>query len=157
MRENGLKNTVLAILGTLGSFIARALGGWDSAVTLLFVMMGADLAAGVALAAIWKRSPKTERGGLSSGAAFRGAVKKLAAVVLVGIANLMDRALGLDYIRTAAVCFFIGSEGLSLLENLGLMGVPLPGVLRRTLEVLLDKGSPEETGGGDTGGSGGVE
>lgn len=149
MREAYIKNAVLAGLAGIGSFLARALGGWDTAVTLLVVMMAADLVAGVAVAAVWKRSPNTKTGGLSSRAAFQGFTRKIAVMVLVCIGHLMDAVLGADYIRTATVCFFIGSEGLSLVENLGLMGVPLPGFLKKALEVLRDKG--------DGGGDGGIE
>lgn len=135
-----VKNAVLAGVAAAGSLIARAMGGWDSSVTLLCAMMAADLLGGVTVAAVWKRSPNTGTGGLSSGAAVRGFVKKLAVLALVCIGHLTDRVLETDYLRTATVCFFIGSEGLSLLENLGLMGVPLPGFLKSALEVLRERG-----------------
>ncbi len=140
MDMNGLKNWVLAVLAAIGSLIARFLGGWDAATILMLVMMGADFVTGVLLAVIWKKSPKTETGGVSSWAALKGFLKKLAMIMIVCIARLMDQALEMDYIRTAVVIFFIGNEGLSLIENLGLMGVPLPKFLQQMLEVLREKG-----------------
>ena len=61
--------------------------------------------------------------------------------LLVWIGVLLDQALGAAYVRTAVILFFIGNEGLSLLENLGLMGIPYPGFLQKTLEALHDKGN----------------
>ena len=61
-------------------------------------------------------------------------------LLLVWLAVLLDGALGTGYIRMAVILFFIGNEGLSLLENLGLMGVPFPSFLQRALEALQKQG-----------------
>ena len=71
-------------------------------------------------------------------------MKKGVILLLVWIGVLLDQALGAAYIRTAVILFFIGNEGLSLLENLGLMGVPYPAFLQKTLEALHDKGDQGE-------------
>lgn len=60
---------------------------------------------------------------------------------------LLDSAIGAEYIRTAVILFFIGNEGLSLLENLGLMGVPFPAFLKRALEALREQGDRGEGSG----------
>lgn len=145
---NGWKNWILAALAALGSFAAHALGGWDAPMALLVALMGADYVTGVLLAALWHKSAKTESGRLSSLAGFRGLVKKVAVLLMVWIAVLLDGALKTDYVRTAVILFFVGNEGLSLLENLGLMGVPFPELLRDTLEALRDRGDGEKKGGG---------
>lgn len=142
-----IKNGVLAALAAVGTVIAKALGGWDTAMVLLAALMAADYITGVLLAAIWKRSTKSETGALSSVAGFQGLVKKGMILLVIWIAQLLDQAVGADYVRTMVVLFFIGNEGLSLLENLGLMGVPFPAFLRRMLEALRDKGDQGEAEG----------
>jgi toxin secretion/phage lysis holin len=62
-------------------------------------------------------------------------------LVLVMIGVLLDQAMGTEYIRMMVVIFFIGNEGISLLENLGLMGVPYPEFLRKALEALHEQGN----------------
>lgn len=144
MNVNDLKNWVLMALAAIGSFIAHALGGWDAAMILLVALMGVDYITGVLLAAIWHKSTKTESGRLSSVAGFKGLIKKIAILLMVWIAVLLDSALKIDYVRMAVILFFIGNEGLSLLENLGLMGVPFPAFLKNMLEALKEKGDSGE-------------
>jgi toxin secretion/phage lysis holin len=107
-------------------------------------MMAADYITGLAVAAVFKRSNKSESGTLDSKAGFRGLVKKCAILLLVYIAVLLDAAVGTHYVRSAVVLFFIGNEGLSLLENVGLMGVEYPAFLRNTLQALRDNGDGGE-------------
>lgn len=136
-----IKNGVLAGLATFGSFVANALGGWDAAMQVLVALMVADYVTGVLVAAVWQRSSKSATGALDSKAGFKGILKKCAILLLVWIGVLLDQALGSAYVRTAVILFFIGNEGLSLLENIGLMGVPYPAFLQRMLEALHDKGN----------------
>ena len=135
-----MKNVVLAYAAALGSILANALGGWDSCMKLLVTLMAADYITGVLLAAVWHKSAKSETGALSSTAGFRGLCKKGVILLVVWVAAQLDRAIGAAYIRTAVVLFFSGNEGLSLLENLGQMGVPYPEVMKRALEALEEKG-----------------
>ena len=95
---------------------------------------------GVLVAALWHRSGKSATGALDSRAGFRGLCKKGTVLLVVYIGVLLDRALGIDYVRGALVLFFCGNEGLSLLENIGLMGVPYPPALRKMLEALKTEG-----------------
>ena len=112
-----IKNCVLAAFAAVGTVAAQALGGWDAAMQVLVALMAADYLTGVLVAAVWQRSRKT---------------------VWLGV--LLDNALGETYIRMAVMLFFVGNEGLSLLENLGLMGVPFPAFLERALEALREQG-----------------
>lgn len=134
------KNWVLAALAALGALIANALGGWTADMKVLVFMMGADYLTGILVAALWQRSNKSETGALDSKAGFRGLCKKGVILLLVWLGVLLDGALGVSYIRTAVILFFMGNEGLSLLENIGLMGVPFPDFLKKALEALRDKG-----------------
>lgn len=138
------KNGVLAALATAGTFLAHALGGWDAALQVLVSLMAADYITGVLVAALWQRSNKSETGALDSKAGFRGLCKKGVILLVVWIAALLDNAIGAAYVRTAVVLFFIGNEGISLLENIGLMGVPFPAFLKKMLEALRDKGDQGE-------------
>lgn len=140
MDYNAVKNGVLAALAAVGSWIANALGGWDASMQVLVALMVADYLTGVLVAAVWQRSSKSETGALDSKAGFRGILKKCAILLLVWIGVLLDNATGVNYIRMAVVLFFVGNEGISLLENLGLMGVPFPAFLKRALEALRDQG-----------------
>ena len=126
-----VKNTVLAAAAAAGSAVFEALGGLDELLGLLIAVL---------VAALWHRSGKSATGALDSRAGFRGLCKKGAVLLVVYIGVLLDRALGIDYVRGALVLFFCGNEGLSLLENIGLMGVPYPPALRKMLEALKTEG-----------------
>ena len=141
MDANAIKNGVLAAFAFIGSFVANALGGWDAAMQVLVALMMADYITGVLVAAVWHKSSKSSSGTLNSVAGFKGILKKCAILALVWIGVLLDNATGANYIRTAVVLFFIGNEGISLLENLGLMGVPYPEFLKKALEALHEKGN----------------
>jgi len=144
MDANAIKNGVLAAFAFIGSFVANALGGWDASMQVLVALMVADYITGVLVAAVWQRSNKSATGALDSKAGFKGLLKKGVILLLVWIGVLLDTATGANYIRTAVVLFFIGNEGISLLENLGLMGVPYPAFLRKALEALHDQGDQGE-------------
>lgn len=147
MDANAIKNGILTVFSVIGSFAANALGGWDASMQVLVALMVADYLTGVLVAAVWHKSNKSSSGTLNSVAGFKGILKKCAILLLVWIGVLLDNATGANYIRTAVVLFFIGNEGISLLENLGLMGVPFPAFLRRALEALRDQGDKGKEGG----------
>ena len=141
-----IKNSVLAALAAVGTFVSHALGGWDAIMQVLVALMVADYLTGILVAAVWHRSNKSATGALDSKAGFKGLLKKGMILLLVWLGVLLDSAMGATYIRTAVILFFIGNEGLSLLENLGLMGVPVPAFLQRALEALREQGDKGEGG-----------
>lgn len=134
------KNWALAAVAAAGSALANALGGWDVSLQVLMGMMAADCITGWLVAAVWKRSNKSRSGALDSRAGWKGLCRKGAVFLLVWVAVMLDNAMGINYVRTAVCIFFIGNEGLSLLENLGLMGVPFPAFLKNALETLREQG-----------------
>lgn len=140
MELNEMRMAVLAGFSVLSTAVSRLLGGWDSTTQLLVGLMLADYVTGLMVAGVFKASPKTEGGRLSSAVGFRGICKKSVVLLLVWVACMVDNALGSDEIRVLVLFFFIGNEGLSLLENLGLMGVPYPQKLRDMLEALGKRG-----------------
>ena len=135
-----MKNGVLVVLAVAGSVLANALGGWDGALKVLVIMMVADYVTGLLVAALWHKSPKSDSGALDSRAGFKGIVRKCMILLLVWVAAAMDRYLGINFARAAVILFFVGNEGLSLLENMGLMGVPYPQKFKNALEALKKQG-----------------
>lgn len=141
-----IKNGVLAALATVGTFVAHALGGWDAAMQVFVALMALDYLTGILVAAVWQRSNKSSTGALDSKAGFKGLCKKGMILLLVWLGVLLDNAFGTTYVRMAVIIFFIGNEGISFLENLGLMGVPFPEFLKKALEALRDQGDAGEGG-----------
>lgn len=131
-----MKSAICAACGAIGSFIAAALGGWDAAIITLLCFMAIDFVTGWVLAVVFKKSHKTETGGYSSAIGLKGLCKKCMIILLVVMANLLDKQIGADYVRNAVCIAFIVNEAMSIIENAGLMGVPIPGVIKKALDVL---------------------
>lgn len=130
MKEN-LFSGVIAIVGTV---ISVFLGGWDIALKILIFCMVADYFTGL-LGAIRTRSVNSE-------VMFWGGVRKAVILIVIALSVMLDQFVGNEapVFRTLALYFYIGREGLSIVENLGILGVPLPGFLLKTLEQLREKG-----------------
>lgn len=139
MDAHAIKNATLAALAAIGSVIANQLGGWDTALIVLLCMMAADYITGIIVALVFHSSPKSQTGKLSSHESFKGLVRKFMVIVLIWICAMLDKVLSLDYIRTAAILFFIANEGLSIIENTAIMGVPYPKFIKTALEAMKDK------------------
>ena len=132
---NGKLAAVCAAVGAVGGVIARALGGWDNAVVTLIIFMVIDYAMGIIVAAVFKNSEKSENGGLSSRVCWIGLARKVMTLLFVIIANRLDVLIGTDYIRTGVIISFCASELISICENAGLMGVPLPSVITKAIDI----------------------
>ncbi len=133
------KTVASTTVGMAGAVLTALLGGWDTALQTLVGFMAADYITGVTVAAVFGKSDKTEGGALSSAAGLRGLFRKGGMLMLVYIACQLDLLVGANYIRDAVVIALVTNETVSILENLGLMGVPVPPVVTRTLEVLKNK------------------
>lgn len=138
-----MKFEICTAAGLVGGFFAAAFGGWSEAMTTLVIMMIIDYILGIAVAG-FKRSPKTENGGLESKAGFIGLCRKGVVLLIVLVAARLDITLGVTYIRDAAVIGFIANELISIVENVGLLGVPLPAVITNVIEILNKKSEEEE-------------
>lgn len=145
-----IKNTVLGALAMAGSVLVNFLGGWDITLQVLVGFMAADYLTGLIVAGVFHNSGKTENGALESRAGFKGLVRKCAILLLVFLAVLLDGATGQGFIRPAVCFFFIANEGLSILENFGLMGVPYPKFLKNMLEALKKQADDGKTEKEDT-------
>ncbi|MGN0711374.1 MAG: holin family protein [Anaerovoracaceae bacterium] len=135
-----MKSTVCTIAGITGSVIAGFFGGWTSGMTTLLIFMVIDYVTGLLVAGVFKKSGKSESGALESRAGWKGLCRKCMTLVFVLIAYRLDLAIGTDYIRDAVVIGFIANETISIVENAGLMGLPLPDIITKAIEVLTRKG-----------------
>ena len=135
--------TVLFVLGVLGGAISSYLGGWDTALQTLVLFMALDYITGLMVAGIFHKSKKTPGGGLESRAGFKGLCRKGVVLLIVLVACQLDRMAGTDFIRDACVIAFVTNEALSIIENAGLMGVPVPEVITKGIEILKSK-EPKE-------------
>ena len=131
-----MKSVVLGVIGALGSAIAYLFGGWDMAVQTLFIFMVIDYFSGLAVAGIFHKSKKTENGALESKSCWKGLIKKGMTLAIVVVANLLDMSTGTSYLRDAVCIAFMINELISIIENAGLMGVPIPTQLTNAIEIL---------------------
>lgn len=142
MAVKTLYYTVLGALSLLGSALASLLGGWDDALRLLCAVMAADYLTGVACALIWKKSPKSADGAFESKISLKGLFRKGGILLTVCIAYRLGLLAGTAYLRTAVILFFTANDGLSIVENLGIMGLPMPAALKNAFEALREKSEP---------------
>lgn len=133
-----MKNTINIILGTFFSGVAYFLGGWDSALQTLLLVMALDYVTGVCKAIKQKK--------LNSKTGLFGIIKKFGYLVIVALSVVIDHLAGdTGAVRTLVIYFFVANDGLSILENWGAMGLPLPEKLFELLEQLKDKHDPNST------------
>ena len=140
---NGLKTMICTGIGIVGSTVAAAFGGWDAAMITLVSMMVIDYLTGVLVAGVFHNSPKTENGALESKAGWKGLCRKGVTLLIVLVAARLDIILGTGFIRDAVVIGYIANEIISIVENAGLMGVPIPAAIEKAIEVLQSKGEEE--------------
>ena len=138
------KDMMCTILGILAASGVKLFGGWTPTLNIVLILMGIDLAAGFLVAAVFKKSPKSESGAASSSAMLKGICKKIMMIFLLAVAHQLDLALGVDYIMLAATYGFIANEALSIVENAGLMGMVKSDVIINAIEVLKGKSQKTE-------------
>lgn len=140
-----MKQGICSILGVISGAIASAFGGWDSALMTLAIFMLIDYFSGVICAGVFHKSQKSESGALESKAGFKGLAKKGMQLLIVLVACRLDLLIGTHtFIRDAVVIAFVTNETISILENAGLMGIPLPKALTKAIEVLKEKEKESE-------------
>lgn len=126
--------------GVAGAFIAFAFGGWHESLTFLLVAIGVDIASGM------YASVKEGRG-LNSAVGSVGLAKKGLMLLVILLAHRLDVLLELDaVVMTASVYFYIANELISITENYGRIGLPMPEKLRDIITVLKAKGGANDGG-----------
>lgn len=138
------KYYILTLVGSIGSFFSFLFGGFDKLLIALIVFMVIDFLSGLILAIVFKNSNKTKNGRLSSEAGIKGLAKKIFILFIVAVGAQLDLVLGVSFVRDGAVIAFISMEGLSILENVALAGVPVPKLIKNALEVLNKKDDKED-------------
>ncbi|TRY36178.1 phage holin family protein [Geobacillus sp. LEMMJ02] len=123
----------MVAVSLFGSFLSMFVGSVDSFVVILLALVIVDYLTGIAASAV--------EGKLSSQVGFRGIIRKLLIFVLVAASHLVDLAIGwnMHLIRDAIIFFYIANEFISIVENAGRAGVPIPSVLRKAIELLKDE------------------
>ncbi len=139
-----MKEGLCTGIGVVGGFIASLFGGWDAALITLLMFMVIDYVSGLIVAGVFHNSNKTETGTLESKAGWKGLCRKCMTLLFVLIAYRLDLALGVTYIRDAVIIGFMANELISIVENAGLMGLPLPAVITKAIDVLTKKATESE-------------
>lgn len=139
-----IKNIILTILGVIGSVIAHYLGGWDTALQTLVLFMVLDYITGLIVAGVFHSSEKSQSGALESRAGFKGLIKKGMILLIVLVAARLDVVMNTDVVRNAVIIAFMANESISIIENAGIMGVPIPKALRNAIEVLQNQNGDED-------------
>ena len=139
-----MKTVVCTAIGAIGGFIASLFGGWSASLTTLLIFMGIDYISGLVVAGVFHASTKTETGALESRAGFKGLFKKLMILLFVLIGHRLDLAVGTTYIKDAVCIAFMANELISIVENAGLMGLPVPSVISNAIDILKKKGDDKK-------------
>ena len=134
------KAAVMTGAGVIGGMISQAFGGWDAALVTLLLFMAVDYLSGLIVAGVFQASDKSTSGSLSSVACWQGLLKKGMTLVIVLVAARLDIVLGTAFVRDAVVVAYIVNETISIIENAGLMGLPIPEAIMSAIEQLQGKG-----------------
>lgn len=139
-----MKRIVCTVIGAVGSGIAALFGGWDTGLVSLLIFMGLDYISGLVVAGVFHKSNKTNTGSLESKTCWKGLCRKCMTLVFVLVSYRLDLIIGTNYIRDAVIIAFIANELISLVENAGLMGIPLPAVITKAIDILQKKSEESE-------------
>lgn len=120
-------------------FIKSLFGTVNNELKTLFIFILIDLITGVIVAGVFKKSQKTLSGSLKSSEMTKGICKKIGIILLVVIAHYIDIILNISYIMYATEVALIVEELISIIENIGLMGVPIPAVIANSIDLLNKK------------------
>ena len=133
-----MKDKICVAIGIAGGYIASLFGGWDAALKTLILFMAVDYVTGLMAAFVQKK--------VSSEVGFKGICKKVAifCLLIVLVACRLDLIMGSSFIRDATVVAFVANETISIIENAGLMGVPIPEIIVKSIEVLKNKAEKED-------------
>lgn len=134
-----MKDFICTVLGLTGSAVTTLLGGWSAGMTTLLMFMIIDYVSGLCVAGIFKKSKKSENGALQSKAGWKGLCKKGMMLAIVLVAYRIDLMIGTSYAKDAVIIGFVVNETISIIENAGLMGLPLPDAIMRAVDVLNEK------------------
>ena len=133
-----MKGSICTVLGMVGGAISALFGGWDAALATLVIFMVIDFFTGLIVACFFGKSDKTKNGGYNSKETRKGLCKKIVTISLVAVAYSLDLKMGSNFIRETVIIGFTVNEGMSIIENAALMGIPMPNAVSKMLEVLKE-------------------
>ena len=133
------KATILGGAALVGGMIGQVFGGMDAALITLLIFMAIDYVSGLIVAGVFQASDKSASGSLSSVACWQGLLKKGMTLIIVLVAARLDIVLGTAFVRDAVVIAYVVNETISIIENAGLMGLPVPDVIMQAIEQLQGK------------------
>lgn len=132
-----MKDIICSILAGIGTGLVYLWGGFDVAMQCLLIAIALDYVSGIIKAFVLKQ--------LSSTVGFRGILKKVGILVVVALAVLIDRVTGESgAIRTLVIYYFVANEGLSIIENAGKAGLPIPHSIKEALQALKRQGDKDD-------------
>lgn len=141
---NCIKLKFSALFSALGIVMSRLCGGLTADLKTLLFLMAADFASGFMVAAVFKKSPKSQNGALQSKAGFAGISRKCLTLCFVMIAHRVDLLLGVNFVRSGVIFAYIANETVSVIENAGIMGVPVPAAIRKAVDILKTKSDGDQ-------------
>jgi toxin secretion/phage lysis holin len=134
------RSCTLTVAGLATSLISRAFGGFDMLLQTLLLLMAVDMISGIICAVVFQCSAKTESGRLSARAGAQGFFKKGCCLLLIVVAVHLDALLGTGNLtRDAAIIAFCVNELISIMENMGVMGIKMPAPIINALDVLATR------------------
>ena len=139
-----MKETLCTIVGVIGSMIISLLGGWDAPMQGLVICMIIDYVSGLVVAGIFHASTKSKNGALNSSSGFNGLCKKCMILFIIIVMAQIGKIASADYLRNAAIIGFMANEIISILENAKLMGIPLPKIVYKAIDILNDRENEKE-------------
>ena len=135
-----IKTTLLYMFGIVSGMLFKYLGGYDDFLKTLLIFMAFDIITGSIVAAVFKRSNKTDTGGAGFRAGFVGLLKKGCMLIVVIIAVLLDQIMHTNELtRDAVLIAFMIGELISILENMSIMGIKMPKAMSDAVELLTHK------------------
>ena len=140
-----MKDTFCMAVGARGAAIASLYGGWDAALQTLIIFMAVDYVTGLIVAGVFHASPQSQTGALESRAGWKGLIRKGETLLIVLVACRLDAVMATSFVRDAVVIGFICNETISIVENAGLMGLPIPAALTKAVDILKQR-SEEQKG-----------
>ena len=129
-------NLIKAGLTAIITWIGWLVGGYDTMMITLLIIMGMDYISGV-MCGIYKKE-------LSSEVGFKGIFKKVMIIILVGITNLLGQATGIEGLRYVTISFYLANEGISVVENASILGLPIPQKIKDVLDQLKSSSNEEK-------------
>ena len=139
-----IKESLCTSVGIVGSMIISLLGGWDVPMQALIICMIIDYLSGLAVAGIFHKSKKSENGALNSRSGLKGLCMKCMILFIIVAIVQVGKVLNVDWLRNATIIGFISNEFISIVENAGLMGMPLLKPVYKALDILNDKEKENE-------------